>query len=192
MTAPTPAALSPAAPPGAGLGRTAPPRPGGQQAQADTQHPGVLGQHDAVLRGAHTAGFPHSGRPQVQTRQAAGEAGERQPGDPRRNEGGEERSPDRDLGPRQEPCEAFGLQLAQEGVRPAGHAVQPLRGRLVRLQLAQSGIQNERAGNKRRGGRLAVRAPASSKSPEVRWSAPSASVASGLLPCHATGAEEGT
>lgn len=87
---------------------------------------------------------------QIETEEAAGEPGEGEPGEPGRHERGQQRGADRDLGTGEQPGELGGFQLAQERIGVGGHTVQPLGGRLVGLQLAEAGVEDERTGGQAR------------------------------------------
>src|SRR5699024_3325693 len=123
------------------------PAAGEQQRGGDRQQPAVLGDGRAVLAGAHAVGLGEPRGAQVHRHHRPGERRQAQPRDPRGHEGQQQRGAHGDLAVAEELRELLGGELAQRRDAVGGHPLQPL-GRLGgQAELADAGVEDERAGD---------------------------------------------
>jgi hypothetical protein len=93
-----------------------------------------------LLRREHRTLAAQSRRPRVQPDQAAGEADQREAGQSRRDDGGEQQFTDRKLAGGQRLSEHLRVDFAKERVGAGRHLVQLTHGLLIGLEVAEAGI----------------------------------------------------
>src|SRR5215218_3246452 len=124
-----------------------PEQPVQDQGGADGQHPGVLGQADALPAGGDAALAAGARRPEVQPGQGAAEEAEPEAG----QAGGDEPDaqqgrPEGDLARRQQLHEVLGVHAGELGEGLGGLPVQPPGGVVVGPQLLQALVDDDRPG----------------------------------------------
>jgi hypothetical protein len=117
----------------------------GHQAEGDTQHPDVLGQHQAFRGRAEAAILPHTGRAEIQPDKSCREGGQAAGGERRRNDGKQQSDAESDLRGGQELDEQWSGNLSQERIGSGGRAMQPGSRVIVGVALAEPGIEDEGA-----------------------------------------------